>query len=131
MDEGIIAMAPAGVIVDRARFHRSDVIVMSSHALTGVARAVLGSIADAVVRTADWPVMVVRTTSSTAIASTIAERVPTQLAAADFPPPRAGEEPPFGVSWHAENSWILSPSKLTNDPSPRSEASAQNMIADK
>jgi nucleotide-binding universal stress UspA family protein len=38
----------------------ADMIVMSTHALTGPARAVLGSVADAVVRTSHRPVLLVR-----------------------------------------------------------------------
>jgi nucleotide-binding universal stress UspA family protein len=38
----------------------ADVIVMSTHALTGAARTLLGSIADEVVRTAPQPVLLVR-----------------------------------------------------------------------
>lgn len=38
----------------------TDVVVMSTHALTGPARTVLGSVADAVVRTSHRPVLLVR-----------------------------------------------------------------------
>jgi nucleotide-binding universal stress UspA family protein len=38
----------------------TDLIVMSTHALTGPARAVLGSVADEVVRTSSRPVLLVR-----------------------------------------------------------------------
>ena len=38
----------------------ADIIVMSTHALTGPARAVLGSVADEVVRTASQPVLLIR-----------------------------------------------------------------------
>ena len=38
----------------------SDLIVMSTHALTGPARAVLGSVADELVRTSNRPVLLVR-----------------------------------------------------------------------
>jgi nucleotide-binding universal stress UspA family protein len=38
----------------------TDLVVMSTHALTGPARAVLGSVADAVVRTSHRPVLLVR-----------------------------------------------------------------------
>ena len=38
----------------------ADMVVMSTHALTGLARAVLGSVADAVVRTSQRPVLLVR-----------------------------------------------------------------------
>jgi len=41
-----------------------DLIVMSTHALTGAARAVLGSVADGVVRTAGHPVLLVRQQSA-------------------------------------------------------------------
>jgi nucleotide-binding universal stress UspA family protein len=47
-------------IDDTAEHAEADVIVMSTHALTGAARAVLGSVADAVVRTAGHPVLLVR-----------------------------------------------------------------------
>lgn len=46
-------------IVDVADRDAVDVIVMSTHALTGPARAVLGSVADAVVRNAHCPVLLV------------------------------------------------------------------------
>jgi hypothetical protein len=36
------------------------VVVMSTHALTGAARTVLGSVADGVVRTSQRPVLLVR-----------------------------------------------------------------------
>jgi nucleotide-binding universal stress UspA family protein len=51
---------PAEVIVDTARECQADLIVMSTHALTGPARAILGSVADAVVHLADMPVLLVR-----------------------------------------------------------------------
>jgi nucleotide-binding universal stress UspA family protein len=38
----------------------ADMVVMSTHALTGPARAVLGSVADSVVRTSRRPVLLVR-----------------------------------------------------------------------
>ncbi len=44
-------------IVRAADEHASDLIVMSTNALTGLQRAVLGSVADAVVRTAGCPVL--------------------------------------------------------------------------
>jgi nucleotide-binding universal stress UspA family protein len=40
----------------------ADLVVMSTHALTGPARAVLGSVADSVVRTSHRPVLLVRRT---------------------------------------------------------------------
>jgi nucleotide-binding universal stress UspA family protein len=47
-------------IVDTAAEVAADVIVMSTHALTGPARALLGSVADEVVRTAPLPVLLIR-----------------------------------------------------------------------
>ena len=47
-------------IVDTANDVTADLIVMSTHALTGPKRARLGSVADAVVRTAHRPVLLVR-----------------------------------------------------------------------
>jgi nucleotide-binding universal stress UspA family protein len=43
----------------------TDLVVMSTHALTGPARTVLGSVADAVVRTSHRPVLLVRRWSGT------------------------------------------------------------------
>lgn len=47
-------------IVRAARALRADVIVMGTHGRTGVARAVLGSVASRVVATASCPVLTVR-----------------------------------------------------------------------
>ena len=51
--------AAEGILTTADRIE-ADVIVMSTRALTGAARAFLGSVADAVVRTAPSPVLVVR-----------------------------------------------------------------------
>jgi nucleotide-binding universal stress UspA family protein len=60
--EGEARTAPdiAGGIVQAADEPTTDLIVMSTHALTGLPRAVLGSVADAVVRTASCPVLLLR-----------------------------------------------------------------------
>jgi nucleotide-binding universal stress UspA family protein len=60
--DGDARLAPdiATCIVEAADSHSSDLIVMSTHALTGLQRAVLGSVADAVVRTAACPVLLLR-----------------------------------------------------------------------
>lgn len=57
--EGVARMAPeiARTIVSVARETSADLIVMSTQALTGAARALLGSVADAVVRGASCPVL--------------------------------------------------------------------------
>jgi nucleotide-binding universal stress UspA family protein len=52
--------APATEIVKAAREWPADVIVIGSHGRTGVPRAILGSVAEAVVRHAPCPVLVVR-----------------------------------------------------------------------
>ncbi len=49
-----------GTIVAIADEVHADLIVMSTHALTGPARAILGSVADAVARTAHHPVLLVK-----------------------------------------------------------------------
>jgi len=56
--EVVVARWVAETIVTRAEALSSDMIVMSSHALTGAARALFGSVADAVVRQAQCPVLV-------------------------------------------------------------------------
>ncbi len=58
------AGAAASCIGDTAAECKSDLIVMSTHALTGPARAILGSVADEVVRTAHQPVLLVRRNKS-------------------------------------------------------------------
>jgi nucleotide-binding universal stress UspA family protein len=52
--------SPAKTISQMARESDVDLIVMSTHALTGPARTLLGSVADEVVRTASRPVLLVR-----------------------------------------------------------------------
>jgi nucleotide-binding universal stress UspA family protein len=58
--EVISSPAVAESIVMVADESGADLIVMSSEALTGAARALFGSVTDAVVRTAGCPVLVVR-----------------------------------------------------------------------
>jgi nucleotide-binding universal stress UspA family protein len=58
--EAFTAPGAAEGIVEFADKHAADVVVMSTHALTGPARALLGSVADAVVRTAHCPVLLLR-----------------------------------------------------------------------
>ena len=52
--------APAAEIVDYARTHGDDLIVMGTHGRSGVSRMLLGSVAERVVRTAPCPVLTVR-----------------------------------------------------------------------
>jgi len=65
---GIVAEGRAGyghavveTLAETADSVDADLVVMSKHALTGPARAMLGSVADAAVRTARHPVLLVRT----------------------------------------------------------------------
>jgi nucleotide-binding universal stress UspA family protein len=58
--EVLVEDAVAEAIVRSATEERADLIVMSSAARTGAARAVLGSVTDAVVRSATVPVLVLR-----------------------------------------------------------------------
>jgi nucleotide-binding universal stress UspA family protein len=58
--EVVVAASVADRIVKTADDRSADLIVMSSQALTGAARALLGSVADAVVRTSHCPVLVIR-----------------------------------------------------------------------
>ncbi|MEM9292877.1 MAG: universal stress protein [Acidobacteriota bacterium] len=51
---------PATAIVDYAKRHGADLIVLSTHGLTGVAHLFLGSVAEKVVRLAECPVWTVR-----------------------------------------------------------------------
>ncbi len=53
----------AGSIVDAAEQVNADAIVMATRARTGVARAVLGSVADAVARTAHCPALLIHSAS--------------------------------------------------------------------
>jgi nucleotide-binding universal stress UspA family protein len=51
--------APADEIVSHAGEHEIDLIVMGTHGREGIARAVIGSVAEKVVRRADCPVLTV------------------------------------------------------------------------
>jgi nucleotide-binding universal stress UspA family protein len=55
----VTSNAPAEAIVEYARAHRMDLIVMGTHGRGAVARLFLGSVAERVVRTASCPVLTV------------------------------------------------------------------------
>ena len=57
MDEG----GSVDSILDAARKQHADLIVIGSHGRGGIARALLGSVAEGVLRRADVPVLVTRT----------------------------------------------------------------------
>jgi nucleotide-binding universal stress UspA family protein len=59
----VAASAPEGIVAAAAA-RQSDLIVMSTHALTGPKRTILGSVADAVVRSAPCPVLLVKTANN-------------------------------------------------------------------
>ena len=50
--------APA--IIDMAQVHKADLIVMTSHGRSGIARLILGSVAEAVIRGSRLPILLVR-----------------------------------------------------------------------
>ena len=56
----LLSGSPAETIVNVAKTEAVDIIVVGTEGRKGIARAVLGSIAEAVVREAPCPVMVVR-----------------------------------------------------------------------
>jgi universal stress protein A len=60
--------------------HGIDLIVMGTHGRTGVAHALIGSVAERVVRTAPCPVLTVRESGAVKVHSVDAERVAMQLA---------------------------------------------------
>lgn len=60
VDTAVEVGQPSRVIVDYADDHGIDQIVMGSHGRQGVARVLLGSVAETVVRRAHVPVTVVR-----------------------------------------------------------------------
>ncbi|HVA37343.1 MAG TPA: universal stress protein [Candidatus Dormibacteraeota bacterium] len=52
---------PVASILDAAREHHADLILMGSHGRGGLARAMLGSVTEGVLRKSSVPVLVVRT----------------------------------------------------------------------
>ena len=52
--------SPSLAIIEQAASKKADLIVMTTHARTGLGRVFLGSVADRVIRTAEIPVIVVR-----------------------------------------------------------------------
>jgi nucleotide-binding universal stress UspA family protein len=60
----VVEGVPGPAIVDTARRRGCDLIMMSTHGRSGVGRALLGSVADYVVRHSPIPVLLVRADSS-------------------------------------------------------------------
>lgn len=51
---------PADTLIDFCKTHDIDLVVMGTHGRTGVARLVMGSVAEAVVRRSECPVLTVK-----------------------------------------------------------------------
>ena len=58
----LVSGAPHSEITDYAEHNGIDLIVMGTHGRTGLERYLLGSVTERVVRTAEMPVLTVRTT---------------------------------------------------------------------
>jgi len=56
----VTSAAPAAAIVDYARTHGIDLIILGTHGRGAVAKLLMGSVAERVVRTAGCPVLTVR-----------------------------------------------------------------------
>jgi glycine betaine transporter len=62
----VVTGAPARAIVEEAATGRFDLIVMGTHGRTGLSHAVMGSVAERVVRKATCPVLTVKDTAADA-----------------------------------------------------------------
>lgn len=51
---------PAGSIVEAARYHHVDLIVMSTHGRSGLGRLILGSVAQSVIHGTSVPILLIR-----------------------------------------------------------------------
>jgi universal stress protein A len=60
VETAVITGSPANVIVEHAKDGGFDLIVMGTHGRTGLSHAVMGSIAERIVRTAPCPVLTIR-----------------------------------------------------------------------
>ncbi len=55
---------PAQCVVDYAKDHEIDLIIMPTHGRTGISRALMGSVTEAVVRRAECPVLAIKPKSN-------------------------------------------------------------------
>jgi nucleotide-binding universal stress UspA family protein len=86
----VVAVGPAAeALIETARENGADLIVMTSHGRSGLARWAFGSVADAVVRRSDLPVLVVRPPE--AAIEEAQQGIPV-AGMAVVPPPRMTEE---------------------------------------
>jgi nucleotide-binding universal stress UspA family protein len=65
---------PANSIVQYAKLHNIDLIVMPTHGRQGISRLLLGSVAEQVLRTAPCPVLTIKSANTTELSAPIAER---------------------------------------------------------
>jgi nucleotide-binding universal stress UspA family protein len=77
----VVIAPPAMAIIDYAREHAADLIALSTHGRGGLARMLLGSVADKVVRGADVPVLLQRPRGEIATPPTTADRTAEQIEA--------------------------------------------------
>jgi nucleotide-binding universal stress UspA family protein len=71
MESALLSGRPARQIVDYARQKRIGLIVLGTHGRSGFSRAILGSVAEAVVRLAPCPVLTVPTGPGAAVPVTV------------------------------------------------------------
>jgi nucleotide-binding universal stress UspA family protein len=79
----IVRGTPADAIVERAHEEAADLIVLTSHGRTGVSRAWMGSVADAVLRQSQIPVLVLRASAGVPAPRTPGRRVSRMLVTLD------------------------------------------------
>ena len=70
------AAAPA--IIDAARRHHAELIVMTSHGRSGISRLVFGSVAEAVLRGSRVPILLIRPTGAPVAPPAEGERKPVE-----------------------------------------------------
>ena len=78
----VVGGTGASTIVEYARTHNIDLIVMGTHGRTGVVHALMGSVAERVVRTAPCPVLTIHTEQPVAVRARrpYLPEMPTQIA---------------------------------------------------
>jgi nucleotide-binding universal stress UspA family protein len=72
--------APVASTVEAARFRDADLIVMSSHGRSGVARLVMGSVTERVLRATTVPILVIRPDGTPLEAPSVRSAIPKEVA---------------------------------------------------
>lgn len=75
VEHELVEGEPASEIIEAARVHHCDLIVMGTHGRTGFGRLILGSVAEKVMRKAPCPVMTVRAQPTSTTPATPARQV--------------------------------------------------------